>query len=144
MLQGSFGCEWPDRENIAQVLSGAAERGSRRSIMALAQTSSISPVVPAPGTERQTVAPAEPTARPSAPVAAAQSAPQPPSAPVSGAIGFTLTFDPETQRMILEARDAATGFVIDQMPPKYVVKQFSAQVSARVAPSRGTRIDNAS
>jgi hypothetical protein len=102
------------------------------------QNSSVSQVVRSPGTERQTVPSATPS---SAPGAVAPSAPQ---AAAAGAVGFTLTFDPETQRMILEARDAATGFVIDQMPPKYVVKQFSAQASGKISTSRGTRVDNAS
>ena len=102
------------------------------------QTSSISPVVRSPGTERQTVPSAAPLSASSA------AAPSVPPAAAAGAVGFTLTFDPETQRMILEARDLATGFVIDQMPPKYVVKQFSAPAGVRATSPRGSRIDNAS
>jgi hypothetical protein len=46
--------------------------------------------------------------------------------------------------MFLEARDPATGFVIDRMPAKYVATQFSAQSGVNAAASRGTRIDDAS
>jgi hypothetical protein len=63
-----------------------------------------------------------------------------PSTP--GAIGFTLHFDADMQRMILEVREPSTGFVILQLPPKYVIKQFSAGGGA--APStRGARINSA-
>ena len=116
--------------------------------MALTQGSPISPLVPTAGLERQSPAqvpsPSEHAAAPIAPAAPALTAAPVAPAASSGAIGFTLTFDADTQRMILEARDAATGFVIAQIPPKYVVKQFSAPVSTRVGASRGTRIDNAS
>jgi hypothetical protein len=106
--------------------------------MAVIETSSIAPVVRTPSTERQ--AP-QPTPSPAAPAGApAAAAAATPAAPPASAVGFTLTFDPDTQRMILEARDAATGFVIDQMPPRYVVKQFSTQAAA----SRGTSVDDAS
>jgi hypothetical protein len=104
--------------------------------MDLIDTSSIAPVVRTPSTDRQAPEPTPSPAAPAgAPAAAAASA-----APAASAVGFTLTFDPDTQRMFLEARDAANGFVIDQMPPKYVVKQFSAQSAA----SRGASIDDAS
>jgi hypothetical protein len=119
--------------------------------MALTQTSSISsisPVVPAAGAERQTPIVTAPTSdqtvAASAPVAVAPTAVQALSPAVSAAIGFSLRFDPETERMILEARDAITGFIIQRIPSKYVVKQFSARVSSTVVPARGTRIDNAS
>jgi hypothetical protein len=110
--------------------------------MALIETSPITPVVRPPSTERQAPAPTPSPAAPSGAPAAAAAASAP--APAASAVGFTLTFDPDTQRMILEARDAATGFVIDQMPPRYVVKQFSAQSGVKAAASRGTSIDDAS
>ena len=110
--------------------------------MPLIETSPITPVVRPPSTDRQAPEPTPSPATPAgAPAAAASGAP---AAAAASAVGFTLTFDPDTQRMILEARDAATGFVIDQMPPRYVVKQFSAQSGVKATPSRGTRIDNAS
>jgi hypothetical protein len=40
--------------------------------------------------------------------------------------GLTMHFDSDTQRMILEARDPSSGYVIFQMPAKYIVKQFSS------------------
>lgn len=119
--------------------------------MALTQASPIpSPLTSPAGVERQP--PSAPSPAPSteqAPAPIAPAAPPLTAAPVtpaaaSGAIGFTLTFDPATERMILEAREAATGFVIDQMPPKYIVKQFSAQTSVNVAPGRGARLNKAS
>jgi hypothetical protein len=125
--------------------------------MALTQTTLLSmgagTPIPSVGTDRQTAAAPVPSPNTqlapeaAAAAASARNAAQPPPAQqvsASSGVGFTLRFDPDTQRMILEARDAATGFVIDQMPPKYVVKQFSAQVSQRAGSARGTRIDNAS
>jgi hypothetical protein len=66
------------------------------------------------------------------------------SAPISlaGAIGFSLQYDPETRRMFLEAREPVSGFVIFQMPPKYVIKQFSASIG-RIEPARGAKVDSA-
>ena len=45
--------------------------------------------------------------------------------------------------MILEARDPVTGFVIFQMPTKYVTKQFSAGAGALVERARGGKVDSA-
>ena len=117
--------------------------------MDLTPTSSTSPIVPTPGAERQTpVAPAptsDETAAAIAPVAVVvPAAVQALSPAASATIGFSLRFDPDTERMILEARDDVTGFVIDQIPSKYVLRQFSARVRGAVLPARGTRIDDAS
>lgn len=62
----------------------------------------------------------------------------PPTAP---AVGFTLAFDPDTQRLILEARDPNSGIVIYQIPPKSAIKQLSTSASA--APQRGATVDSA-
>ena len=63
--------------------------------------------------------------------------------PTPSPIGFTLHFDGDSQRLILEAREPASGYLIVQIPPKYVVKQFSATVRAQVEPRRGQGINDA-
>jgi hypothetical protein len=65
------------------------------------------------------------------------------SAPAPSSIGFTLHFDGDSQRLILEAREPVSGYVIVQIPPKYVVKQFSATVRTNLAPPRGRGVDAA-
>ena len=57
--------------------------------------------------------------------------------------GFTLHYDDDLHRLILESRDPVTGFVIYQMPPKYIVKQFTATVSPGIAENRGASLDKA-
>jgi hypothetical protein len=64
-------------------------------------------------------------------------------APTPSPIGFTLHFDGDSQRLILEAREPASGYVIVQIPPKYVVKQFSAAVRSNLEPSRGKGVNDA-
>jgi hypothetical protein len=81
-----------------------------------------------------------PDAAPTHPVAAAT--PEVPAPPAPSAIGFSLDYDPGSGRMILEAREPVSGFVIYQMPPKYVIKQFTASV-APVEPARGAKVDSA-
>jgi len=63
--------------------------------------------------------------------------------PAPSPIGFKLHFDGDSQRLILEAREPASGFVIVQIPPKYVVKQFSTTVRANLEPSRGKGLNDA-
>lgn len=63
--------------------------------------------------------------------------------PAPSPIGFTLHYDGDLQRIILEAREPDSGYVIVQIPPKYVVKQFSATVRAHVEPTRGQGINDA-
>ena len=58
-------------------------------------------------------------------------------------IGFTLHYDDDLHRLILESRDPITGFVIYQMPPKYVVKQFTATVTPSLPENRGASVDEA-
>jgi hypothetical protein len=64
-------------------------------------------------------------------------------APTLSPIGFTLHFDGDSQRLILEAREPASGYLIVQIPPKYVVKQFSATVRSNLEPSRGKGLNDA-
>ena len=78
----------------------------------------------------------EPLAPASTDVAKAEPAPTP------SPIGFTVHFDGDSQRLILEAREPASGYVIVQIPPKYVVKQFSATVRAHVEPTRGRGLND--
>jgi len=68
--------------------------------------------------------------------------PKPPAPPTASPIGFALHFDNDMQRLILEVREPVTGYVIYQMPPKYVVKQFLASSSGS-APARGAQVDSA-
>jgi len=58
-------------------------------------------------------------------------------------IGFTLHYDNDLQRLILEARDPVSGYVIVQIPPKYVLKQFSATDRAHLEAARGTGVNDA-
>ncbi|MGO8915003.1 MAG: hypothetical protein ACLQJR_03755 [Stellaceae bacterium] len=113
--------------------------------MAVTDTPSAVPVAPTPASGRQ---PREAAAQPdrqaptsaataAAPAAAAAAAPSPPVA-----IGFSLSYDQATQRLVLEAREPGSGFVISQLPPGYVVKQFSASIGG-IAPVRGATVDSA-
>jgi hypothetical protein len=68
--------------------------------------------------------------------------PKGPALPTPQPIGFALHYDADMQRLILEVREPVTGYVIYQMPPKYVVRQFSASSTA-AASSRGARVDSA-
>jgi hypothetical protein len=74
--------------------------------------------------------------------APAPDVPKPQASPTSSPLGFSLHYDADMQRLILEVREPVTGYVIYQMPPKYVIKQFSA-TSNTTAPPRGTRINSA-
>ncbi len=82
-----------------------------------------------------------PASEPVAPVRTDEAKAEPTPAP--SPIGFTLHYDGDLQRLILEAREPVSGYVIVQIPPKYVVKQFSATVRARVEPTRGQGVDDA-
>lgn len=70
---------------------------------------------------------------------AATPAPKTPSP--AATIGFTLHFDPDMARLVLQAREPGSGFVIYQIPQKYAVKLLSA--SAPNAPTRGKSVDSA-
>ena len=90
--------------------------------------------------QRQAPAPVAPPPSDAAPAPAATS--KPPEATPS-AFGFALRYDHGMQRMILEARDPVTGFVIFQMPSKYVTKQFSSGASPAGESARGAKVDSA-
>jgi hypothetical protein len=66
-----------------------------------------------------------------------------PASPASPAIGFTLHFDADMQRLILEVREPADGFVIFQTPAKYAIKQFSAGGGSTAPSPRGARVNSA-
>lgn len=91
----------------------------------------------------------QPVPRPSSPAANEQVTPastdgaKAEPAPTPSPIGFTLHFDGDSQRLILEAREPASGYVIVQIPPKYVVRQFSATVRSNLEPSRGKGLNDA-
>ena len=108
--------------------------------MAVTETSPTPPIVPTPAPESAPRAPA-PAVTPPPTAAAPPPAATPDSAAkmVTGPLGFALHFDSDTQRMILEAREPITGYVIYQMPAKYVIKQLST--SAQPAAPRGTAIN---
>ena len=110
--------------------------------MASSQTLTPLPATPAPANGHQAhTAPTSSTAAPAGATAPAKAeTPTPPA--VSGGIGFKLRYDQDTQRLILEARDPVSGFVIYQIPPQYVIKQFSANIGS-VEPARGAQVDSA-
>jgi hypothetical protein len=100
-------------------------------------------MAPASGPTRAGTTPsAAPPADQAQPVStAAPEVPTPPP-PTPTAIGFSLDFDPSTGRMFLEAREPVSGFIIYQMPPKYVIKQFTATVGS-IEPARGAQVNSA-
>lgn len=108
------------------------------------------PAIPSLVPAAQTGQPQRATAiEPSTPPAGGTShappqAPDVPAPPASSAsaIGFSTSYDPSTGRIILEAREPGSGFVIYRMPPKYVIKQFTASVGG-IEPGRGQRVDGA-
>ena len=112
--------------------------------MAVTETSptvALPPVV-AGGDRPHAQAPASP------PDPASDAAPAPASAPKSPepaptAFGFALRYDRGMQRMLLEARDPLTGFVIFQMPAKYVIKQFADSAAPARDRVRGATVDSA-
>jgi hypothetical protein len=113
--------------------------------VATSETLSAAPIAPAaPAGHARHEAPAARGAAPAKDGAPAQpAAPETPAPSASSApIGFKLRYDQDTRRLILEARDPVSGFVIYQIPPKYVIKQFSARVGA-VERARGGRVDSA-
>lgn len=107
--------------------------------MAVTDPSSAVPVATTPiGGRPARDAAAPPDQAPAS--AAATPAPAPPQQLTP--IGFTLSYDQTTQRLVLEAREPGSGFVIAQIPPGYVVKQFSASIGG-IAPPRGATVDSA-
>ena len=63
-------------------------------------------------------------------------------APALAAFGLVLHYDQDMRRLILEARDPASGLVIFQIPQKYVTEQF-ARLPVTIARVRGTGVDRA-
>lgn len=114
--------------------------------MSVNDTSSATSIAPAPQTGHQAPEvirqPAQAAASPvaSAPKQAPEASSSP--VPVPAAIGFSLHFDPDTGRMLLEAREPGSGQVIYQMPSKYAIEHASANFSA-AAPTRGAKVDGA-
>ena len=114
--------------------------------MAITEAPSSSTAAPAAASDqalRRATPPAAPTTTKddAPPQAVIENAPKAPPRPAPFAL--TQHYDQDTRRLILEARDPVSGFVIYQMPPKYVIKQFSASVSTGFAPARGARVDSA-
>jgi hypothetical protein len=104
-------------------------------------TASALPIASTPASGRQapeTTSASEPT-RPSAAAAAAPAAPQPLPAPQP--IGFTQSYDEATQHIVLEAVEPGSGYVISQVPPGYVLKQFTASIGD-IIPARGATVDS--
>jgi hypothetical protein len=99
---------------------------------------SAAPVASGPQTRKPATAPA-PSNTGDAP-RATSAAPPPAPPPVPAPIGFTLHYDTQTQQLILEARDPATGFVIYQIPPQSAAEQFAA-ADAGAPAVRGTQHD---
>lgn len=114
--------------------------------MSVNDTSSATSAVPTPQSGRQAPeatrepaqAPANAVASPSKPAPKASTSP----VPVPAVIGFSLHFDADTGRMLLEAREPGSGMVIYQMPSKYVIEHASATFSV-VPPTRGAKLDGA-
>lgn len=111
---------------------------------ALATTTSVpaqpaTPSGPPPREAAKAEAPLSPSQGSSQQASQPSAAPKaPPTAP---AVGFTLAFDADTQRLILEARDPSSGIVIYQIPPKSAITQLSSSASA--VPQRGATVDSA-
>jgi hypothetical protein len=124
----------------------ASLRKPWRKRVSVTSTSSTLPLAPAAQSGRPVT---ETATKPgSAPAGEETRAPAPvqdeavSSAPSTTAIGFSLSYDPTTGRMFLEAREPVSGFIIYQMPPKYVIKQFNATLNA-IEPARGAQVDGA-
>jgi len=111
---------------LATTTSVGAQLATLNGPSARESANAEAPLLPSEGSSQQTAQS----------VAAAPKAPAP-----TGAIGFTLAFDADTRRLILEARDPVSGVVIYQIPPKSAIKQLSSSASA--APSRGAMVDSA-
>ena len=75
------------------------------------------------------------TQQPNIPAASAQ------TANAQASSFFSLQFDPDTQHLILEARDPVTGAILFQVPSRYVIEQLQSQSSSAPARSRGASVD---
>jgi hypothetical protein len=123
--------------------AGAIPTSAKENLtVAITGASTIGPSVPAPTAGHQAHdAVAVPAAAPA--TAPTPDVPAPAPSTTLSSMGFALHYDADTQRLILEVREPVTGYVIYQMPPKYVIKQFSTSASAVAAPARGARVDSA-
>lgn len=108
--------------------------------MAVTDTASALPIPATPVAGRQ--APAAEDAAGHAPTPAAPAPAPAPAAPPPPPIGLTLSFDDATHRLVLEAVEPGSGFVISRIPPGYVVKQFTASIGG-IAPARGAKVNSA-
>jgi hypothetical protein len=107
--------------------------------VAVTETSPTLPFSPAPDpAPRKSAVPPEDSAVGMTPPSVAVT-PSSTPAPVLAPFGLTQHFDNDTHRLILEARDSISGYVIYQMPAKYVIKQLTAS-SSLVAP-RGASVN---
>lgn len=121
--------------------------------MAVSETSSTPQLVPAIATDPLLSRAQSSSAAPIAPVPSSAPAsretadsadkPKPQPQVSTQGIGFTLRYSQDTHRLILEARDPASGFVIYEQPPQYVLKQFQASLDATGSSPRGGNLDNA-
>jgi len=111
--------------------------------VAVTDTPSTGPVASPPSKGHQTPQTAAPSSVPQASAAPAAPAVDPRPAPApSPPIGFSLSYDDATHRLVLEAREPGSGFVISQIPPAYAVRLFSASIGP-IAPSRGGKVNSA-
>jgi hypothetical protein len=55
--------------------------------------------------------------------------------------GFSIRFDSDMHRLVLQLRDPLTGMVTFQMPPKQAAQQMAATASATATDPRGRTVD---
>jgi hypothetical protein len=55
--------------------------------------------------------------------------------------GFSIRFDADMHRLVLQLRDPRTGLVTFQMPPKEAARQMVATANATAADPRGRTVD---
>jgi hypothetical protein len=55
--------------------------------------------------------------------------------------GFSIRFDADMHRLVLQLRDPRTGLVTFQNPPKQVARQIEATANAIAAEPRGQTLD---
>jgi hypothetical protein len=113
-------------------------------MVAVTETSAATQALGSTGPERlQPTPPSLTPAKPTGDAGGGTEAAKAETRPAPSPIGFTLHYDSDLQRLILEARDPVSGYVIVQIPPKYVLKQFSAQDRAQFEGSRGNGVNDA-
>lgn len=109
--------------------------------MAVTDPASTLPISSTPASGHQSPAAADAAVQ--EPVqAAAAAAPAAQAPPLPQPIGLTLSYDDATHRLVLEAREPGSGFVISSIPSRYVVSQFTATLGG-IAPARGATVDSA-